>query len=99
MMKTIPTLLTILISSLAILTIGVVQSSDQGLRPSWLADSHRQRIELFKKWLGNKPAATPLGSRSPSSSFGMLEPTHQFKGMSFSICIENKPLAHGYRMY
>lgn len=80
MMKTIPTLLTILISSLAIFTIEVVQSSDHGFRPNWLADSHHQRVELFKKWLGNKPAANSIGNPSPSASYGMLDPAHQFKG-------------------
>lgn len=85
MMKTIPMLLTFFISSLAILTpadatIGYAESSDQAVQPSWLADSHRHRVALFKKWLGNKPAGAPLDNRSPSSPFSMLDPTHAFKG-------------------
>lgn len=88
MMKTIPMLMTILISSLAILTptnanIGFIGSSDRGVRSSWSADSHRQRVDLFKKWLGNKPPGSPMDNRAPSSPFNMLDPTHAFKGTSF----------------
>jgi DNA repair photolyase len=87
-MKSIPSLLAILISSLAIFTqtnanIGYAESSDHGHRPSWLTDSHRNRVELFKKWLENKPTGNSIDGRSPSSPYNALESTHQFKGACY----------------
>jgi len=81
MMKSIPSLFAILISSLAIFTqtdavIDYAKSSDKGLRQNWLTDPHRNRIELFKKWLGNKP----VGGQAALSPYDVLHPTHQFKG-------------------
>ena len=60
MMKSIPSSFAILIFFVVLYTqvddsIGYAESSDRGLGPSWLTDSHRNRVELFKKWLGNKP--------------------------------------------
>ena len=76
-MKSIRSLFAVLISSLAIFTqINAVLQSDQGLRSHWLADPHRNRIELFKKWLENKPNSGGIAS----SPYDALHPTHQFKG-------------------
>jgi len=85
MMKSIPSLFTILISSLAIFTqidavIDHAKSSDKGVPANWLTDSHRNRIELFKKWLENKPIDSSAGGHSPSSPYDALHPTHKFKG-------------------
>jgi len=78
MMKSIPSLFTLLISSLAAITqMATVVDADQlsGHRPTWLSDSHRNRVELFKKWLENKPAGS-----AAASPYNVLHPTHQFKG-------------------
>lgn len=88
MMKSIPSCFAILISSLVIFTsidanIGYAESSDQGLRPSWLTDSHRNRVELFKKWLENKPTGNSVDGHSPSSPYDALHPTNQFKGACY----------------
>lgn len=83
MMKSIPSLFAILISSLVIFTqtdavIEHDESSGHGLRPNWLTDSHRNRIELFKKWLENKPVGN--SENSPVLPYDLLHPTHPFKG-------------------
>jgi len=85
MMKSFPSLFTILISSLVVFiqteaNIGFDGSSDHGLRSNWLNDPHRHRVELFKKWLENKPIDNPVDGRSASSSFGVLDPNRKFKG-------------------
>jgi hypothetical protein len=85
-MKSIPSLFAILISSLVISTqtdaaIEYAESSGKGLRPSWLTDSHRNRIELFKKWLENKPIGN--SGHSPATPYDILHPTHQFKGACY----------------
>jgi len=78
MMKSIPSLFAILISLLAIFTYtnAVIESYDEGHRPSWLAGSHQNRVRLFKKWLGNKQA----GGHGASSPHDALHATPQFKG-------------------
>jgi hypothetical protein len=88
MMKSLLSLFAILISSLAIFkqidaVIDYAKSSDKGLRTNWLTDSHRNRIELFKKWLENKPIDSSAGGRSPSTPYDVLHPTHQFKGACY----------------
>jgi len=79
MTKSIPSLLALLISSLVAITqTAIVVDADKlpGLRHTWLSDSpHRNRVELFKKWLENKPAG-----HAASSPYDALHPTHQFKG-------------------
>ncbi|CAF0808385.1 unnamed protein product [Rotaria sp. Silwood1] len=85
MMKSIPPLFAILISSLAILTqtdaaINHAKLSDKIHEPDWLTDSHRNRIEIFKKWLGNKPIGSASSERSSLTPYDALHPTHQFKG-------------------
>jgi hypothetical protein len=80
-MKSVPSLFAILISLLAIFTptnavLDHAISSDQGLRPNWYADPHRNRVEIFKKWLENKPT----GERSSALPYDVLHPTHPFKG-------------------
>ncbi|CAM4855085.1 unnamed protein product [Rotaria socialis] len=86
-----PSFLAILISLLAILvkidsTTAIVKPFDGTHRPRWLTDSHRNRIELFKKWLGNKPigSASNEGSLSP---YDLLHPVHQFK-VEYLGCID-----------
>ncbi len=78
MMKSIPSLFAILISLLAIFTYtnAVIESNDESDGPRWLADSHRNRIHLFKKWLGN----TPADAHASSSPADLLHSTRQFKG-------------------
>jgi len=85
MMKSIPSLVTILISLLVIFTqtdaaVEYAESSGKGYRPNWLTDSHHNRIELFKKWLEDKPIGNSVNGRSPSVPYDVLHPTHQFKG-------------------
>jgi hypothetical protein len=85
MMKFIPCLFAIVISTLVIFTqtdanAEYAESSNKGIRSNWLADTHRNRIELFKKWLENKPVGSSAGERSSSLSYNALHPTHQFKG-------------------
>jgi len=85
MMKSILSLFAILISSLVIFTqidalTESAESSGKGLRPNWLTDSHRNRIQLFKKWLEDKPLDNSIGGRSPSSPYDILHSTDQFKG-------------------
>jgi hypothetical protein len=78
MMKSIPSLLALLISSLlAITQIAVVVDAEKfsDLRPSWLSDSHRNRVEIFKKWLEKKPIG-----HTASSPYEALHSTHLFKG-------------------
>jgi len=87
-MKSIPSLFTILISSLVIFTqtdaaIEDAELSGKGYRPNWLTDSHHNRIELFKKWLENKPIGNSVGGRSPTVPYNVLHPTHQFKGTCY----------------
>ena len=84
-MKSILSVLVVIISSLALFpstnaVIDYAKSSDKGLRTNWLTDSHRNRIELFKKWLENKPIDSAADGRAPSSPYDVLHPTHQFKG-------------------
>lgn len=88
MMKSIPSLFAILISSLAIFTqtdatIEYGESAGKGLQQNWLTDSHRNRIELFKKWLADKSTGSSIGGRSSSSPFDVLHPTHAFKGACY----------------
>lgn len=88
MLKSIPPLFAILISSLAVLTqtyasIEYLKPSDNMIRPTWLADSHRNRIEIFKKWLQSKPAGSGSSERAPASPYEVLHPTHQFKGACY----------------
>ena len=88
MLKSSLSLLAILLSSLTILiptdaVIEYAKTSDNGFRANWLADPHRNRIELFKKWLGNKPVGHAAGERS-ASPYEALHPTHQFKGACYS---------------
>ncbi|CAF3338792.1 unnamed protein product [Rotaria sp. Silwood1] len=87
-MKSIPPLFAILISSLAILTqtdaaINHAKLSDKIHEPNWLTDSHRNRIEIFKKWLGNKPIGSASSERSSLTPYDALHPTHQFKGACY----------------
>jgi len=87
-MKSIPSLFTILISSLVIFTqtdaaIEDAELSGKGYRPNWLTDSHHNRIELFKKWLENKPIGNSVDGRSPTVPYDALHPTHQFKGTCY----------------
>ena len=84
MMKSITSFFAILISSFAILkmtdaTIEYANSADTIHRPKWYSDPHRSRIDLFKKWLGNKPVASASSERS-TSPYDVLHPVHQFKG-------------------
>ena len=78
MMKSIPSLFTVLISLLVIFTNtnATIESNDEGHRPTWLAGSHHNRVQLFKKWLGNQ-AADASASSSPLHA---LHSKHQFKG-------------------
>jgi hypothetical protein len=83
-MKSVPSLFAILISLLAIFipanaVLDHAKSSDQGLRPNWYADPHRNRVEIFKKWLENKPT----GERSSALPYDVLHPTHPFKGACY----------------
>jgi hypothetical protein len=82
MMKYVPSLFALLISSLAAITQAAVLTDldrSSAIRPGWFADSHRNRIELFKKWLENKPHGAATG-HDASSPYNALHPTHQFKG-------------------
>ena len=59
MMKSFSTLFVIVVASFILLTktngiSGQAASSDDSVRSNWLSDAHRNRVELFKKWLGNK---------------------------------------------
>jgi hypothetical protein len=89
MMKSSLSAFVLLISSLTvfILQIDAVteydKSSENNIQANWLGDSHRHRIELFKKWLGNKPVGNTNGERS-ASPYDALHPTHQFKGACYS---------------
>jgi len=85
MMRSIPSLFAIFISSLTLLTqtnaiLEYAKSSDNGLRPNWLTDSHRNRVELFKKWLGSKSIGNSGDGHSATSPYDVLHPTQQFKG-------------------
>ncbi|CAF0912726.1 unnamed protein product [Rotaria sordida] len=85
MMKSVLPSFAILISSLAILTqiyatFAHAKLSDQNHEPTWLTNSHRNRIDIFKKWLGNKPIGSASNERSSISPYDVLHPTHQFKG-------------------
>ena len=84
MLKASLSVLAILLSSFTMLTptdavIEYANTPDDGFRTNWLADPHRHRIELFKKWLGNKPIDHAAGERS-ASPYDALHPAHQFKG-------------------
>lgn len=54
--------------------------SDNIFQPSWLTDSHRNRIEIFKKWLQSKPVGSGSSERPLASPYEVLNPTQQFKG-------------------
>ncbi len=88
MMKSIPSLFAILISLLVLFiqtnaSVEYAESSGKGVRPNWLTDSHRNRVELFKKWLGNKPIENSVDGRSSPSPYDMLHPTQAFKGACY----------------
>lgn len=88
MMKSIPSLFTILISSLVIFTqtdanIPYAESSGKGLRSDWAAEPHRHRIELLKKWFENKPNGGSASGPAGLSPYDVLHPTHQFKGACY----------------
>ena len=89
MMKSFPSLFAILISTFVIFKqtnamIEYAESSGKGHRSNWLTDAHRNRVELFKKWLENKPIDSSVGGRS-SSPYDVLHSPHQFKGACFTI--------------
>jgi hypothetical protein len=80
-MKSIPSLLTILIASFA--AIIQVTTNTEFAGPSvkhWLTDSNRNRNDLLKTWFDNKRAGGSADSRSASSLFDLLHKNHQFKG-------------------
>lgn len=68
MMKSMLPVFTLLICSSILFTrisagIEALKVADNGLRPHWLAGSHRNRIDLFKKWLDNKRGSNSAGDR------------------------------------
>ena len=84
MMKSSISFVAILLSTVSLFTsleavIEYAKSSDNALRTNWLGDNHRHRIELFKKWLGNKPSGNSAGERA-ATPYDVLHPPHQFKG-------------------
>ncbi len=81
MVKSIPSLLAILIAFFA--AIIQVTTNTEFAGPSvkhWLTDSNRNRNYLLKRWFENKQADGSADSRSASSPFDHLHKNHQFKG-------------------
>jgi hypothetical protein len=84
-MKSNRTILTVLFSIVTIVnlidaTARFAKSSESGFQPHRLMDSQRNRIDVFKKWLGNAV------SGQASSPYNVLHPTHQFKGACVYCC-------------
>jgi len=81
MTKLIATIIGLLSFHFAFISADVLNSESRQ-RPSWLTNSHRNRIELFKKWLESKPGQQSALSKShdTSSPIHLLHPQHQFKG-------------------
>jgi len=81
----IPSLLTILIFSLAVIiqvtpNAALVNPPLQGLRSHWLTNYHHNQNELLKNWVEHKRMSGSLGSRSLPSSFNILNAPYSFKG-------------------
>ena len=88
MMKSILSLFALLTSLLMILTqtdavTEYAKLLNKRHRPYWLTDSHRNRIEIFKKWIDKKPVGSRLDEHFSSSPYDALHSTHQFKGMYY----------------
>jgi len=84
MMKSIPSFLTILISSqLVIIHISTSTELDRStinsFRSHWLSDSHGNRNEALKRWLEQKRMGGHSLDSSSSSPFDILH-AHKFKG-------------------
>ena len=45
--------------------------------------SQHNRVQLFKKWLANKP----MNVRAASSPYDVLHPTHKFKGAYYHFLL------------
>lgn len=94
-MKPITSLFAILISSLAILKItdAAIEyaDSDRPHQPKWFSDPHRNRIEIFKKWLGGKPGHSASNERS-ASPYDILHPVHQFKGTYYHCLFSHETI-------
>lgn len=75
---------TILLSSFALFSltqavIGHMKPPKDNYEPNWVADSRRTRIQLFKKWLAEKPSSHSAAEHSPSALDSLNSPI-QFKG-------------------
>ena len=85
-MKSIPSLLTILLSSLAAISQVTINAQlsrlpDRDYRSHWLANTHLQRrTDLLKRWFANGPLGLSTEERSLSPSFDALRAPKQFKG-------------------
>ena len=89
MMKSFSTLFVIVVASFILLTktngiSGQAASSDDSVRSNWLSDAHRNRVELFKKWLGNKPIPHSIHDKSQQSPYNILHSEQKFKGASLN---------------
>ena len=102
-MKSIPSLLTILLSSLAAISQVTINAQLSHLpardyRPQWLADTHVQRrTNLLKRWFANGPIGLSPEQRSLSSPFDTLQSPKQFKGKHYLASARKFTVAHIYR--
>jgi hypothetical protein len=88
MIRSIFSLLAILIASLATIIIIIpesvnaesLRSSMKGFQSHWLANTNQDRNELLRKWLENKGIDTSPESRSVSAPFKTLSTNSEFKG-------------------
>jgi hypothetical protein len=88
MTKSIPSLLAILITSLAFViqvttNAKLARPSVKDFRSHWLSDSNHDRNELLKKWHENKRIGILSETNPASSPFDILQSNHQFKGLHF----------------
>jgi hypothetical protein len=85
-MKSIPSLLTILLSSLAAISQVTINAELPRLpardyRSHWLADAHaHRRNDLLKRWFANEQMGLSTEQRSVPSPFDTLRSPQQFKG-------------------
>ena len=99
MTKSIPSLLVILISSLAAIievtsNAEFIHPAPEGFRSHWLVDSHDTGNAILKKWSAHKRVTTSDGKRPASSSIDILHSAHPFKGSYYPECVLLNMMVH-----